>query len=350
MSVLSLSLIDCPDVQKDIENSFNDRPSRLEDVNITRFLVSQTNTNRVLKTDIGPGDGKIRDAVLTFQPRYSEADVDSAIDRETCTTTNTAGQDQFTCQVDLEVGVSIEERIRLKDIARICESNREYIGRRLNAMLDAAMRKMETDVTEQVVLCTGAFAENDTNGVIADIKTVTTLLPVANGGQLSYDAISEIQFSAMQAMYAGNSYVFGSNLISKHFKMVAAACCADHGVDIDQFFGQSGIVFLDSYRVPTALSDTQGFLSIDAGSVQLPYVNLNEGESNTVQTPDYVEGVIFEPRTGLPFDFTFKHDCGILYMKVALAYNVCCLPDDLYTLDDRLSGVTGVQQFTVTNT
>ena len=350
MSVLTLGLIDCPDIQLDFEQAYNDRPSRMEDVPLTRFLTSDVNTNRILKSTIGPGDGKVRDVVITYQPRYAESNVQTAIDRETCTNTNTAGMASTTCQVDIEVGAVIEENIKLKDIARICSSNREYVAKRLNALMDGLMRKIETDVTEQVVLCVGHFPTNDTDGVLANIKTVTTLLPVANGGQLSYDAISEIAFTKKQANYAGNAYVFGSNLIGKHFNMVAAACCADHGVDINTFNGQNGIVFMDSHRVPTALADTEGFLSMDAGSSQFSYVNLNEGETNTVRTEDYVEGVLFEPRTGLPIDFTFKHDCGNLFIKLALAYNVCCIPDDLYALDDRLRQVTGVNQFTVTNT
>ena len=317
---------------------------------LVEFLLDPLNTNRTLERRVSPRAGKTRTVTSLYRPRSLESEVFTSINYNAACEKEglESGHLEDSCELNIETGVQHKEKFDFVKLSKICQENPNYIGEQIQYAMDAITRKMETLVTDQVVANLGAFEANDTNGVASDIKTVKT--HVDTNGNTSLEALEEIQYSARKAGFLnGTAYVFGDSLISKYFKRTESGCClTEAGVMLDEFRNSSNIVFVDSHRVPDSLSANEGFIALSAGAQQLVWANFFE-DPITFDTPDFKQGQLIDPSTGIPFDFQWKVDCADLYLSLSLPFKVCAVPDDMYDVGDRLRGVRGGLQFNVVN-
>jgi len=272
MSTYSLDLISCEDIQVSLDSTFAAYGTLSQDFTpIVNFLTDPVNTANVLQTIVSPGNGKRRVAKQIYAPRIPEDDVATTITR-TCTSSNEAGQRSSICEIDPDEGVSISETWNYADLAPICEQNPAYEQSRLVALLNAGRRKMETVVTEQLAAALGGFPSDDTDGVAAGVKVVTTLL--SGGANTSLDAIEEIGYTK-DNIGIPLVYAFGSGLATNYFKRLNAGCCVDgFGVDLRGYAGSQGIVYSHSYRVADAFANPNDFIVATPGAAHLVYFNL----------------------------------------------------------------------------
>lgn len=346
MSHTFSDLIACPTLQDRINDYFTNCPPGVvvnERTDFAEFITSRLNRANILNRQVNPGSGKTRSIQLTWTPRILETEVsDSAA--QNCTSENEAGMNSETYSLDTEVGASIDEKISLSALQAICEDNESYIQSRLIAMMDAAYRKMDTDLVNQAVEFVGNFGPSESD-VANDVKTVSTKY---SDGKMSEDLISEVQYAAMNAGYCGNPVVFGWGELIKYGKKVNAGCCADSGLNIEEFLRQAGIVFLADRRIETVFGSNH-FISMAPGALQLLYFNAFAGKNgiNVVNDESYKQNILFYK--GIPFDFFAKHDCGNIHMQVKLAYKLVGMPTDLFSVGDDYEGVTQVNEYVITN-
>jgi len=347
------NLIACPDLQDRLNGYFGCNKATtmaVHETGLTQFLFSPINTNNVLNRVIAPGDGKIRTVGLVYTPRIKADDVATSINRESCVSTTPHGERTTSYSLDTNVGVEIERKIRQNDLITHCQNNQEYIQDMQLNMIGALIRKMDVRLAAQTVLLKGAFGLGET-GVAANVKTVATRRPSAIGGGLSDDFITEIDFATMNAGYCASPFVFGYTEIYKSYKKLQAQCCADNGTNVGLLAQSVGLAgsFIPESNVPLALGATADFITLDPGAVQVLTYNGFEGYGNEFDQPTFIQTVITDPATGIPFDFQAKFDCGYWHFRMSLAFKAVGVPTDMYYSGDRYDGVTGVNAFKITN-
>lgn len=350
MSHILLPLIDCPNLQLSLNEVNACKTYPVENLPFVNFLPSAVNTNRVLETNVSPGHGKVRTVEMVYTPRTSEAEVDTTLDT-TCENDNEAGMNSTTYEIDTTQGVIVKEVIDFANLATICKSNPQWIAERVQAMIDGAKRKMETQITNQVALLTGKFVADGDN----DLSLANTLKTIATkdaDGKFTEDAIQEILYSAQNSGFCGIPFVFGYGEIWKYMQKTKSVCCSNAGIDLASFMAENQAMFFSTYRVPTAISLTNGFLVIDAGSLfLLQYNKFAQGSGLELQDNFLQQGVIVDPTTGIGFNLkTYLNPCGEkLNIHLSTAFKVVGLPDDIYSGGDRYEGTNGVLKFNVSN-
>lgn len=348
MSHTSNSLITCPTLQDRLNDHFlKCDPTRLrEPIPFLEFLTSPTNTSNVIQKQISAGNGKIRSVELVYEPRLNENEVStSAV--QSCSAGSEAGQRSETYTLDTTVGSSYSEKFVLTSLAEICESDDSYIARRIQYGMDVMIRKMATTTMGQVNALKGAFGPN-----VATVNGSNELVVQTkkSNGDIDTNFIEQISFAALDTAYCGIPYIFGYDEIHKAFKRVKAGCCATDGLNVGDFARNEGMVFFTDYRVADAFGANH-FISVDAGALQLLTYNEFQGPRGirVIDTEDYKQTIVRDPATGIPFDFTWKFDCGSIYMQLKLAHKLIGMPNDMFFVDDRLFEVTGVNEYLITN-
>lgn len=345
MSTFSTSLINAEAVQGMLEDHYRafSPANQFTNIAVQQFLVSDLNTNNVLQQTVAPGRGKKRIVTTLYQARIAEDDIGTSISRD-CTSENEAGHLDAQCEIDLAVGVEVDESIDFKNLADIGEDNNSYFIRRIAAMFDGARRKMETSIVGSLVAGTGGFASGD-NDVTSDIKSIRTIKS-GTAEDLSMLGAQEIWYTKELIGY-DRFYTFGSSEITKYARALGDGCCVDAGVDLEEYFGNSGWVHTHTHRVPSAFSANEDFLALVPGAAHLVYMNLYEGIN--VEDGGKVRSTITDPLTGIPFDYAFDLGCDTATMQLSLPFTVCTAPDGYFNVGDRLNGVNGLFQFRVDN-
>jgi hypothetical protein len=347
MSHTLSSLIACPTIQDRLNDHFTtcDPTTLREPIPFLEFLTSSVNTNGVIQNQISSGNGKLRTVELVYEPRYRESEAStSAV--QSCTADDVAGQLSETYEIDPAVGTSIKQKFVLTQLAEICESDDSYIARQIQKMIDACIRKMATTTMGQVNALKGSFG----TGVTANGSNELVVATQKSNGDIDTDFIEQIAFATMDAGYCTIPYIFGYDEIHKAFRRVKAGCCSTSGLHVGEFANQEGMAFFTDYRVKDAFGANH-FFTTAAGAMQLLTYNEFVGPKGirTIDDDTYKQTVIRDPATGIPFDFVWKFDCGNIYVQVKLAHKLIGMPTDMFFAGDRLSGVTQVNEFLITN-
>lgn len=348
MSVFSLSLVNAEAIQQRIEETYPifRGTGQFTFLPALNLLQSPINTNGVLQTTVAPGGAKKRIAKTVYAPRVREADISTSV-AFNCTSSNEAGQLEQTCEIDETAGVFVDEKIDRVALADISEDNESYIAGRVLALMDAAARKMETEVHTKLAAALGKFPDNDTSTDANDIlKTVSTL--VTSTDNTSLDAIEEIHYTR-QLVGLPRVFTIGDNLLTKYFTRLDAGCCADsYAVNFADFPGLNGLIHLHSNRTAAALGADEFFIYFP-GAAHIVSFNRFEGP-NRIEDNSYKQMTLANPIfPGLNFDVTMKEDCGDLYIELGLAWELCTAPTDYFAIDDRLDGFNGILNGKVVN-
>lgn len=351
MSHTLLPLIDCPNLQGDLNEINACKLTPVENLPFINFLPSAINTNRILESRVSPGAGKIRTVEVVYTPRTQEAEIGTTLDT-TCENDNEAGMNSTTYEIDPTQGVIAKESIDFANLATICKSNPQFIAERVQAMIDGLKRKMETTITNQVILLTGKFVADGDSGLSAG-NTLKTIATKDADGKFTEDAIQEILYSAQNSGFCGMPFVFGYGEIWKYMQKTKSVCCSNAGIDLASFIAENQAMFFSTYRVPAALAGSgQQFLTIDAGSLfLLQYNKFADGSGLALQDNFLQHGIIVDPTTGIKFNIkTYMNTCGEkLNIHISTAFKVVGLPDDMYSGGDRFEGTNGVLKFDVSN-
>jgi len=346
MSTFDIAKIPCPEIQRGLTDFYAvANLNQYTDIPLAFFLTSPVNTANVqsLNAFVSPGNSKLRTMQLIYTPRIPEGEISLDID-PSCVSENESGMLETSCTVDETKGVYTSEIFKLTELARICEDNPAYISQRLAAHLDGLVRKMETDLHTKVAALGGDFPANDTQSLItSEIKSIETLTSTGNP---SVTGISELRYTMMQS-YSPRLYTFGNDRITKYFDQLGDGCCTDFGVDLGTFYGNSGVVHFNDNRAATALGATHRFMGLLPGAAQIVYYNRHAG-SNLIDDDSYKQFTVTHGPTGLPFDVTWKNDCGNISVEIFLAYEVCAAPTNMFALNDPMSGFNGILTFLAT--
>jgi hypothetical protein len=347
-----MALIECPKIQEDINNNFiqGDPTAAKEPIGFTEFVVSDVNTSGFLQRKVDSGNGKLRKVELLYQQPILESEV-AATSTRLCTTANEAGMLSTTYELGYNEGVSHTEKISMSELAIICQENPLYLGKRIQAIMDVLVKAIATNNATTLATLNGAFGTGDLNQdgsvILLNDKVVSTKKA---DGSIDIGAYEEIKYSSMNAGYPTIPFVFGFGEIYKYMTRVDVGCCANDGLDIGAYAMSNQLVFMADKKVQTAFGANK-FVGLAAGATQwLSWLEYAGPRGiNMIDTENYKQTVVTDPKTGFQFDFTLTNDCGDWIINLKLANKLVGLPADLYGAGDAFEDVTFVNKYTITN-
>lgn len=345
-------LIDCPQLQTDLLNQFtasNPLNARVAQ-GFGQWVSSPANDTGIIQRQIDPGAGKIRKVELLYTQQICADDVsDDAI--KSCVQTNEAGQLSQTYEIDPTDGVSYGEKFDITQLAYMCKDNGVWFAQRIQAIMDALEDRKNQKLAYQAILETGTFGK-DTPNVDAARKVATIQTRYADG-KFDLQGLKDITYAAMNTGYPTVPYLFGFGEILNYFRDVAAGCCAADGLNIANYNGQNGSVFVpDKYldQAFLAAGNDGGFLMTTPGAFQLLTYNEYKGSLSRIDAGMlYQQVTIMNPKTGTEYDMTLKNDCGVLHVHLKLAFKLVTLPEDMYPTCSDFDGVNFVNAFAIDN-
>jgi len=356
MSHIILPLIDCNNLQIQLNEITDKGQNPNEPAPEIQFLRSPQNTNGRLESSVVYAGGKVKGVQVIYTPRVGDGEVDTTL-TTTCTSENNAGENSTTYDIDELAGAQYGENIVIADLTRRCQANTDWFAQRVLAIIDGVKRKMQIRVAEQMAALYGQFAsDGGETGLSAGntLKTVETKFPVAtDGGKWNPEALQEIMFSAQNSGFTGTPYVIGYGEIWRYWNyLIGLGNFSDGGMDFASWVNQNQAAFLPSLRLHKALNPVSGnnFLAVDAGSLFLLQYNRFDDPLAKVNDGMTQMDVIVDPKTGIPFNYKVSRTCDEkINVFVSTAFKTVGLPDDMYSGGDRLEGTNGVLRFAITN-
>lgn len=346
MSFCATTYANCPNLQNTLDEAFTKRniSTITEPIMFTEFILSNANTDGILQEQINPGRGKRRTVELIYSPRIPKDQITNDCTK-VCTSTNTLGDRTEVYEIGDDC-VEFNWEIPLNLLRDRCQDDGAWLGDKVIQVMNGLLRRLEEKNIQQAATLFGGFAVGE-GDVVADVKTVQTKNAA---GDPDIDFISEIAFASMNAGFKGTPFVFGWNEIFKAFRKLQATCCADSGLDLAEMARREGIAFLPSVEVNVTLPD-DNFFVLDAGALQLLTYNEFMGPEGIRVVDDgaYVQGVLVHPTLGIPFDWIFSNNCGVISAQLKLSTKLVGMPDDMFCVGDRLDGVTYVQEYAIVN-
>jgi hypothetical protein len=355
MSTCITTLPACPNIQDQLVGDFSDFDyGRLrEKAGFLEYIVSPDNTRDIVQ-NVSPGNGKLRTVELTYTPRVLETQVATNANK-VCTSTQDFGAATTSYSLNPTTdGVSIDFRVTPLNLATICEPNEQWVSKVINYMIDAAVRKIHTQVATQLSALVGGFAVGDANqdgtAIAANTKVLSSKMASTLGYAPDYRFISELEFTAMNSGYGSAPLFFGWGEALKSFSQLRAACCADNGMNMGELASTSGMAFLADKKIGSVFGANY-FVGLASGAVQLLQYNEYAGPRgiNYIDTEIYKQTVIVDPQTGIAFDFTAKLDCGVWHFQIKKAFKLVGMPTDMFCVGDDYRGVTYVNKYQIVN-
>lgn len=345
MSHTVSGLIDCPQIQEDLNTQFTRSApnNRMEPQGFTDFVVSKLNTDGTIQNKVSPGGGKKRKVELVYTPPILESEIGTNPERK-CTSDNEAGQLSEEYELG-DSGVQYDEVLDIDNMASMCKDNGLWFAERIQAIMDGLYKKIGTINAQQLSTLYGAFGTG-VDGVLNDIKTVSTK---KLDGSPNIDMLAEIEFASLDTGYGGTPYIFGFGEAYKYYKKVAASCCASDGLDLSVFAAQNSSVFVSDKKIDRELNGD--FITLIPGAVQMLHWLQFEGPEgiNVINDQSYKQTVITDPRTGIRYDLQIKVDCGKIFVNLKLVHKLIGLPTDMYSVGDPYHGVTFVNRYKISN-
>lgn len=345
MPVESLMSV-CPDVQAELTQFYQscDASMLREPMPFFDFLWSDINVGNLQQTVV-PSAGKVKNVVLRYDQRILESEVSEVNScGTTCSSETKRGDLTHSVTIDPCDKLQISEVMSASDFVLSCQSNEFAVGRKIQMMIDALVRKMATRLTTQAGTLLGNW--DTSTGISAGNPLCITTY---NGGVINPTAMADIDFALMQTNFCNTTAIFAGSDIYKYSRAIQAGCCSTQGIDVSQIVAQYGKAVLYDKRVASIVGQ-YGAWALQAGAlVPIYYVNNNAnvfeaagmavGAGSPMVGANYYKAVIQDPQSGLPIDLTISDNCGNVSIVLEANAKLVSLPTDLFNEDDTMSGV-----------
>lgn len=357
MSTVTSAVTSCPAIQDGLNNYFATCQTVSMGSPMLEFLYSPVNRSGINQL-VNPSPNKKKVVTLVYdQPMWVDQASDVTNCDKLCVATTERGDLSKNYEIDCTDGKYIEHKMKTSDWNESCRDNNEVINARLVQMIggldDAIAQKTATEL--------GPLTGNYSTDVAAAGLTVDTdqFLEVATlltGGAINPLAYQQSDLAMKMTNFCNGEFHTGGSQWYQYYRLMQAGCCADQGVDASEMLSLYGRAVTWDRWVAAAFGDDVS-LVFQPRSVQLltyndtdPRVSFDGGLVDLDMTyRNFFEAVIVSPRTGIPYDFTMKNDCGVIHMVLKGTTKAVGLPIDMYPTGHPLEGVTYLNGIVVSN-
>jgi hypothetical protein len=351
MSAYNSVLSACPNVQNDLNQSFDKFSATLEPLKFQEAIQSPENTSNITQ-QISRDNGKTVDVEVRYFQPFPEAGVLENQPNPVCAGGATDPDTIATYTIDTSENVQEIRSFNNKDLERYCKDNPSYVADLIMRIVDAAERKNATKTAIQAAALIGKFA----TGVTVDGNDNLVVSTLQAGGLVvNPNYIGDINLALVKTNYVGAAMIFADSLLYRGYMNALVGCCTDSGFDLAAAFQSYGVATMWDYRIETAMAAAQTAntsLVMQPGSLALLHYTAgtwSAGMPSEFKIGSNYASIVVIGRTGTPVDINITDNCGTVTIAATITTKLVGLPVDMYDATSRFAGVTGVNSIKVTN-
>jgi len=344
MSYTINSLVECENVQAALDENFFGAASGMFNQSnpFLDYVVGDENAKVGVQEPL-TARGKLKGVTVKYFNRYLETDNDFVgSNSNDCTGGGELTENFYTYDLDETEGDSIKKSIPITDLVTGCQDDATYVGQQIQMMINVLERKINTDGITQAAALVGNFrSTGNSNAITVDAKNTD--------GAWVTNLIEDVQYEFTDMEYNDKIVAIGgSKLWSQYWSAIGAGCCIDKkGIDQGALAAGTRIMPIYDRKIDDIVGSERFFAFAPAAIQMLKYNRYGHGSpAREITQADTVVGTVTSPFSGLTFDYRAKLECETWNFFVGLTYKFVVAPDDLFDVNDDMSGVNLFNQFT----
>lgn len=350
MSYTPSSLVACPNIQEDLERLFGAEPARFyrEPVPFTQYLMSEANRSE-LKDMVTMGDSKVKTVQAIYQPRILSSEI-LANQSDYCSASTERGTTSASYTIDTTQNLKFEQSFDVDSLAAACRDNADWFNEQILRGVAALDSRVNQKNATQAAALLGGWS-TDVSGIPFATLSGDTLQVRTQKTSSDTDIFYQTQqvvTSAAEASHFGQFVTIGGFSLHNYMKMMEHGCCANSGLDVASLQAEYGFASVRDRDVASAAGGNEFAWAVANGALQVIYYNRWQGLFEQ-RDSNQSYGVINSPITGMAYDLTVKHDCGVISVSIVATTKLVALPDDMFQTGDHLDGVKGFAAIEVDN-
>jgi hypothetical protein len=178
----------------------------------------------------------------------------------------------------------------------------------------------------------------------AGILEVNTTLDNGTNARILNSALFEQIQTALSMSRINGASIFGANELASYLRRAMAAGSQDGiGYDLMAMIQRYGIAAVYDRHLTAALASVNATnLAVGLGSIVPVGFSLYEAECNKLNDSANIANTIYDPETGMKFDYRMVRDCDDWNIVIKATYDFYTAPDYLYKVGSNFEGVKGL--------
>lgn len=353
MSAGLCEIIDCPTVQKHLDDTFAAGNMRPEKLPLLSYVMSESNRG-ASSFEIIPSPSKKRTLHITYDQPLLESDIKQ--NGAGCSASTPPCDTYQTYTFDTTLNEYDEFTVSPQDLVGTCEENSAFISRKIRRSMEGIKLKVSQNCADTIVSDRGNWSvDTDTidgvNVTAANILEVNTKL-VDGTPKVANSALFEQINMALNMSRMEDVGIFGKAELASFLRRAASGGDADaNGYNIERMLELYGTAMMYDRHLATSV-DAIGAtnVAVGLGSVVPVGFSLYEAEANSLNNGTDIAQTMYDPETGMKFDLRIQRVCDDWNVNIRATYKFYTWPSDMYKTGSNWEGVKGLAAIATTCT
>jgi hypothetical protein len=293
------------------------------------------------------GASKVRQVEIQYDQPFLESEIEENLTGCTATGTECDYVETYTFDPTVNLGKTLT--ISPSDLIYTAEENCAFIARKVQKIMNLIKENVSINLAAAAAAQFGKWSvDTDTiagvnvNG--AGILEVNTTLNNGTNARIKNVALFEqIQTALMMSRINGAS-IFGGNELASYLRQAVAAGADDSlGLNLLAMIQRYGMAAVYDRHLTAALTAVNATnLAVGLGSIVPVGFSLYEAECNKLNDSSDIANTIYDPETGMKFDYRMQRVCDDWHIVIKAAYQFYTAPNYLYKVGSNFEGVKGL--------
>lgn len=314
---------------------------------LLNYVMSQENKNAFDIEKRITSDGKLKDLEVRFKQAKLASEVSENLTG--CTATGEVCETSHTYQFDASANVGMDFALGISELSTNPETNTATIAEEIRLRMDAIKLKVHENLCDAAIAAKGTWSSDavDIEGtsVVSNVLNVNTTLPSdSNALRIANPVLFEQLQTALEMADFGSTGIFGGTELASYVKRAMAGSDSAIGYNLLAMLQQYGVGATYDRVLAAKLAATGSItnLAVGIGSIAPVGWSVYNQDGAKIQSADSVADTIYDPETGMMFEFRMTRPCDEWLIQVRARYAFYALPPNRYKTGHPLDGVNGI--------
>lgn len=351
MSQSLCEIVTCPAIQNSLDSAFANQ-NNMAPIALPFLTHVMSEGNRSASTIKGlTGASKVRQVEIVYDQPFLTSDIKE--NTSGCAASHTECDFVETYSFDTSLNVGKDFTVSPSDLVGTCEENSAFVARKVQKIINGIKEKESERLALAAATQFGAWSQDTANilgtNLSGDILQVNTTLANGTDARPVNSALFEqIQTALLMSRINGAS-IFGANELASYLRKAIAGGSSDGlGYDLMAIIERFGLAAVYDRHLTTALAAVNASnLAVGLGSIVPVGFSLYEADFNKLSDSSNIADTIFDPATGMKFDYRMQRLCDDWNINIRATYQYYTAPAYLYQVGSNFEGVKGLAALAV---
>jgi hypothetical protein len=347
MSQSLCEIVTCAAIQNSLDSAFaNQNNMAAIPLPFLTHVMSEGNRSASTIKSL-TGASKVRQVEIEYDQPFLTSDINENTSGCAATATECDFVETYTFDTTLNIGKDLT--ISPQDLVGTCEENGAFVARKLQKIINGLKEKESERLALAAATQFGAWSQDTadiagTNVSAGGILEVNTILENGtNAKPVNAALFEQIQTALIMSRINGAS-IFGANELASYLRKAMAAGSQDGlGFDLMAMIERFGLAAVYDRHLAAALVSVNATnLAVGLGSIVPVGFSLYEADFNKMADSTNIADTIYDPATGMKFDYRMQRVCDDWNINVRATYQYYTAPAYLYQVGSNFEGVKGL--------